>query len=73
MTLKLVLIANLDPGVAAQVLELLPADAQPEILHRVARLGPITPEAVETLKLMLAILRDAVWNPLRRARVRQAG
>ena len=49
-----VLIANLDPAVAAQVLELLPADAQPEILHRVARLGPITPEAVETLKLMLA-------------------
>ena len=49
-----VLIANLDPQVAGQVLELLPDAAQPEILHRVARLGPITPEAVETLKTMLA-------------------
>src|SRR3569623_1186923 len=28
--------------------------AQPDILHRVARLGPITPEAVETLRAMLA-------------------
>jgi flagellar motor switch protein FliG len=49
-----VLIANLDPAVAAQVLELLPDGAQPDILHRIARLGPITPEAVETLKAMLA-------------------
>jgi flagellar motor switch protein FliG len=49
-----VLIANLDPGVAAQVLELLPDAMQPDILHRVARLGPITPEAVETLKSMLS-------------------
>jgi len=49
-----VLIANLDPAVAAQVLELLPDAAQPDILHRIARLGPITPEAVETLKTVLA-------------------
>ena len=49
-----VLIANLDAGVAAQVLELLPDAVQPDILHRLARLGPITPEAVETLKTMLA-------------------
>lgn len=49
-----VLIANLDPAVAAQVLELLPDAIQPDILHRIARLGPITPEAVETLKTMLA-------------------
>ena len=49
-----VLIANLDPAIAGQVLELLPEAAQPEILHRVARLGPITPEAVDTLKTMLA-------------------
>ena len=32
-----VLIANLDPGVAAQVLELLPDALQPDILHRIAR------------------------------------
>jgi flagellar motor switch protein FliG len=49
-----VLIANLEPSVAAQVLELLPDVMQPDILHRIARLGPITPEAVETLKTMLA-------------------
>ncbi|OYY78770.1 MAG: flagellar motor switch protein FliG [Sphingomonas sp. 28-62-20] len=48
-----VLIANLDPAVGAQVLELLPDGVQPDVLHRIARLGPITPEAVETLKTML--------------------
>lgn len=49
-----VLIANLDPSVGSQVLELLPDAIQPEILHRIAKLGPITPEAVETLRHMLA-------------------
>lgn len=49
-----VVIANLDQEVAGQVLELLPDAVQPEILHRVARLGPITPEAVDTLRTMLA-------------------
>ncbi|WP_425229114.1 flagellar motor switch protein FliG [Sphingomonas sp.] len=49
-----VLIANLEPHVAGQVLELLPDAVQPDILHRVARLGPIAPEAVETLKTVLA-------------------
>ncbi|MBX9730578.1 MAG: flagellar motor switch protein FliG [Sphingomonas sp.] len=49
-----VLIANLDPAVGAQVLELLPDGVQPDVLHRIARLGPITPEAVETLKTMLS-------------------
>ncbi|WBH18334.1 flagellar motor switch protein FliG [Sphingomonas radiodurans] len=48
-----VLIANLDPAVGAQVLELLPDAMQPEILHRIAKLGPITPEAVDTLKTMI--------------------
>jgi len=49
-----VLIANLDPAVAGQVLELMPDAMQPDILHRIARLGPITPEAVDTLKTLLA-------------------
>ena len=49
-----VMIANLDPAVGGQVLELLPDAIQPDILHRIARLGPITPEAVETLKSVLA-------------------
>ncbi|TPG15430.1 flagellar motor switch protein FliG [Sphingomonas oligophenolica] len=49
-----VIIANLDPGVGGRVLELLPEAVQPDILHRIARLGPITPEAVETLQSVLA-------------------
>jgi flagellar motor switch protein FliG len=49
-----VLIANLDPTIGGQVLELMPDAAQPDILHRIARLGPITPEAVATLKGLLA-------------------
>jgi len=49
-----VVIANLDPDVAGEVLELMPDAVQPDILHRVARLGPITPEAVDTLRTMLA-------------------
>lgn len=49
-----VLIANLDPAVGGQVLELLPEAAQPDILHRIAKLGPITPEAVDTLRELLA-------------------
>jgi len=49
-----VLLANLDPAVGAQVLELLPDVSQPDILHRIAKLGPITPEAVETLKTVIA-------------------
>nr|WP_140231473.1 flagellar motor switch protein FliG [Sphingomonas japonica] len=49
-----VLIANLDPAIAAQVFELLPDAIQPQILHRIARLGPITPEAIETLKAALS-------------------
>ncbi len=49
-----VLLANLEPGIAAQVLEGLPESAQPQILHRIAKLGPIQPEAIETLKSMLS-------------------
>ncbi len=49
-----VLIANLDASIGGQVLELLPDAAQPDILHRIARLGPITPEAVDTLRTLLA-------------------
>ncbi|MES2754249.1 MAG: flagellar motor switch protein FliG [Pseudomonadota bacterium] len=49
-----VVLANLESGVAARVLEILPDAVQPEILHRVARLGTISPEAIETLQTMLA-------------------
>jgi flagellar motor switch protein FliG len=49
-----VLIANCDPAVAGQVLELLPDVMQPDILHRVARLGPVTPQAIESLNAILS-------------------
>ena len=49
-----VLIANCDPVIAGQVLELLPDAIQPDLLHRVAKLGPVAPEAIETLKGVLA-------------------
>ena len=49
-----VMIANLDPTVGGQVLELLPDAVQPDILHRIARLGPINADAIDTLKTVLA-------------------
>lgn len=48
-----VVLANLESTIASQVLELLPDAVQPDILHRVARLGPVPPEAIEALKDML--------------------
>ncbi|WP_298091883.1 flagellar motor switch protein FliG [uncultured Sphingomonas sp.] len=45
-----VVIANCDPAVAGQVLELLPDAVQPDILHRIARLGPVAPEAIDMLR-----------------------
>ncbi len=58
-----VLIANLDPAVGGQVLELLPDAAQPEILHRIARLGPVTPDAIETLRELLATRTTSSAQP----------
>lgn len=48
-----VLIANLDPVIAAEVLQLMPDAAQPDILHRIAKLGPIAPDALDTLRTVL--------------------
>jgi flagellar motor switch protein FliG len=59
-----VLLANLDPDVAAQVFDHLPEAAQPQILRRVAKLGPIPPEAIETLKAMLASRAHTTRKPL---------
>ena len=45
-----VLIANLDPADRrARCSNCCPMRCQPDILHRIARLGPVTPEAIETL------------------------
>lgn len=49
-----VLLIQLDPEVAAAVLHALPAESQPEIVHRIATLGPVSPEAIEMLEELLA-------------------
>lgn len=59
-----VLLAQLDAEVAAQVFDHLPQDAQPQVLRRVARLGPIPPEAIETLRAMLANRAGSARRPV---------
>jgi flagellar motor switch protein FliG len=56
-----VLLVNLDPAIAAQVIEQLPDAMQPDVLHRIATLGPISPEALEMLRDVLS--RRAVSGP----------
>lgn len=58
-----VLIANLDPVIAADVLQLMPDAAQPDILHRIAKLGPVAPEALDTLRTVLASIAGAAQAP----------
>ena len=65
-----VLIAHLEPEAAAQVLERLPEAVQPQVLRRVARLGPVTTEALATLETMLARRTNA---PKRHAGVQLGG
>ena len=48
-----VLLANLDPDIAAKVFEALPEAVQPQILRRIAKLGPVPPEAIDALKDMI--------------------
>lgn len=49
-----VLLVQLDPAVAAEVLHALPAEVQPEVVHRVATLGPVSPEAIVMLEELLS-------------------
>ncbi|MDF7777313.1 flagellar motor switch protein FliG [Sphingomonas sp. AOB5] len=48
-----VLLAQLDPEIAGQVFEHLPDAVQPQILRRIAKLGPVPPEAIDTLRDMI--------------------
>lgn len=48
-----VLLVQLDPEIAAAVLHALPAAAQPEIVHRIATLGPVSPQAIAMLEELL--------------------
>lgn len=48
-----VLLVQLDPQVAARVLAGLPDEDQPEVVHRVATLGPVAPAALLMLEELL--------------------
>ena len=49
-----VLLVQLRPEVAAEVLHTLPADQQSQIVQRVATLGPVAPEAIAMLEELLS-------------------
>lgn len=51
--LAAVLLAHLEPETAGKVLEMLPEAIQPQVLRRVAKLGPVTGEAIATLTALL--------------------
>jgi len=69
-----VLLVQLDPQVAAQVLAGLPAEAQTPVVHRIARLGPVAPEALRVLEELLTakIARTHGHMPLTMGGVREA-
>lgn len=46
-------LAHLDPPVAAEVLQLLDEQVQPDLVYRVATMGPVTAEALEDLEALL--------------------
>ncbi|MGD9664653.1 MAG: flagellar motor switch protein FliG [Novosphingobium sp.] len=47
------LLLQLDPDTAAQVLHALPKKDQPEIVHRIATVGPVHPDSIALLEEML--------------------
>ena len=58
-----VLLVNLNPAIAAQVIELLPDAMQPDVLHRIATLGPISPDALDMLRDVLGRAAGAAKAP----------
>jgi flagellar motor switch protein FliG len=48
-----VVLAHLEPPIAADVLQLLPAETQPDIIYRVAKLETVSAEALEELERIL--------------------
>ncbi len=47
------IMAHLEPPIAADVLQLLPNDRQPDVIYRLARLDSVTAEAIEELEQIL--------------------
>jgi len=48
-----IVLAHLDPAAAAAVLQLLPAEAQEDVIYRVATLGPVSIEALDDLEALI--------------------
>lgn len=48
-----VLLLQLEPEIAAEVLRALPPGTQPQVMHRVATMGPVSAEAIEMLDNLL--------------------
>lgn len=48
-----VLLLQLEPEVAAEVLRALPPATQPQVMHRVATMGPVSSEAIQMLDSLL--------------------
>jgi flagellar motor switch protein FliG len=69
-----VLLVQLDPTAAAAVLAALPEDLHAPVVHRIARLGPVSPDAIAILEDMLntKIARDHGKLPLTMGGVREA-
>jgi flagellar motor switch protein FliG len=65
-----VLLAHLEPEIAGKVLEMLPEAIQPQVLRRVAKLGPVTPQAIATLT---QVLERHSAQPKRAAGVQMGG
>jgi flagellar motor switch protein FliG len=58
-----VVLANVEPAIAGQVIEQLPDAMQPDVLHRIATLGPISGEAIEMLRDLLSRRADTGRAP----------
>lgn len=69
-----VLLVQLEPTAAAAVLAGLPEDLHAPVVHRIARLGPVSPEAIAILEDMLntKIARAHGKTPLAMGGVREA-
>ena len=69
-----IVLAHLEPPIAADVLQLLPSDVQPDVIYRVAKLESVSAEAIEELEKILVrqVARDRP-RPRRLARRRQRG
>jgi flagellar motor switch protein FliG len=48
------ILAHLEPSIAADVLSRLPVDCQEDVVYRIATLGPVSSEALDDLEAMMA-------------------